>query len=97
MQIDIFIVFAYNIAELNISEFDFTIIAEFKFTDFVFTASSKNRPQPEDDSGQADRCPVVQSSAGYFFALWKNNSAYFSLLILYFPFDADYHMITVRE
>jgi len=36
-------------------------------------------------------------SAGRFFAFWRNNSFYFSHLILFFYFDADYHMITVRE
>ena len=41
MQIDIFIVFAYNIAELNISEFDFTISAQ-KEMSGCLSAESKN-------------------------------------------------------
>jgi len=41
MQIDISIVFAYNIAELNISEFDFTISVQ-KEMSGCLSAEKKN-------------------------------------------------------
>lgn len=41
MQIDFFIAFAYNIAELNISEFDFTISAQ-KGMSGCLSAEEKN-------------------------------------------------------